>query len=224
MEEKNIKIKKEKKAKIILIFTVICFTITMFFLFKIRFNFSASEPLGMYYTEKATNLKRNDRVILSYERFQIKGYEQENVFFKPNDILKSIRGVEGDRVIVKKGNIYVNGENFGKILTIQNVTPYFKEGDDIIIPKGKYLLLGRSILSFDSRYLGFFEEKEFQAKAILLLKIGEENYVTYQNNLTNRFKRDKEAEVYSKKAYEIRFKNKNYEKTYDKWKIIYKLK
>ena len=132
----------------------------MFFLIKIRFNFSPSEPLGMYYTVSAKNLKRNDRVVLGYERFQIKNFEQEKVFFKPNDILKSIRGIEGDRVIVKKGNMYVNGENFGKILTIENVTPYFKEGDDIIIPKGKYLLRGRSILSYDSRDLVFFEEQE----------------------------------------------------------------
>lgn len=218
MEESG-KIQKEKKAKKILILTVVTFLIVLFFLFKIRFNFSASEPLGMYYTVNAKNLKKNDRVILEYERFKIKNHEQENVFFKPNDILKSIRGVEGDRVIVKKGNIYVNGQNFGKILTIENVTPYFKEGDDIIIPKGKYLLLGRSILSYDSRYLGFFEEKEFIGKAILVWEFGEEKYTIYQDNLTNKFKRDKEAEILSKKVYEIRFKNKNYEKTYNKWKI-----
>ena len=212
-------LKKEKKAKKILIFTLISFFIVMFFLIKIRFNFSPSEPLGMYYTVSPKNLKRNDRVVLEYERFQIKNFEQEKVFFKPNDILKSIRGIEGDRVIVKNGNIYVNGENFGKILTIENVTPYFKEGDDIIIPKGKYLLLGRSILSYDSRYLGFFEEKEFIKKAILIWKFGEENYVLYQDNLENKFKRDKEAEMISKKVFEIRFKNKNDTKTDKKLKF-----
>ena len=105
-------LKKEKKAKKILIFTLVLFFIIMFFLIKIRFNFSPSEPLGMYYTVSAKNLKRNDRVVLEYERFQIKNFEQEKVFFKPNDILKSIRGIEGDRVIVKNGNIYVNVENF----------------------------------------------------------------------------------------------------------------
>ena len=65
-----------------------------------------------------------------------------------------------DKVIIKQDRFL-----------FENIEPFFKEGDEIIIPEGKYLLLGRSLLSYDSRYLGFFEKNEFVKKAKLLYEI-----------------------------------------------------
>lgn len=173
---------------------------------KFRVNFSNSEPLGLYYTTNIKNLEKGDRVVIDHNKFEINGIKKEKVFFKPNDVLKSIRGVEGDVITVKNNEIYVNDENFGKILAVGNIEPYFKEGDKIIVPKDKYILLGRSILSYDSRYLGFFDKKDFKNKAVLLYEINKKEYEIYQENVAKELDvKDKLGEIL-KKVYKSRFK------------------
>lgn len=173
---------------------------------KFRVNFSNSEPLGLYYTTNTRNLEKGDRVVIDHNKFEINGIKKEKVFFKPNDVLKSIRGVEGDVITVKNNEIYVNDENFGKILAVGNIEPYFKEGDKIIVPKDKYILLGRSILSYDSRYLGFFDKKDFKNKAVLLYEINKKEYEIYQENVKKELDvKDKLGEIL-KKVYKSRFK------------------
>ena len=199
------KIKNKKAMKTIGIILGIT-SLALISINKFRVNFSNSEPLGLYYTTNTKKLEKGDRVVIDYEKFEIKGFEKEKVFFKPNDVLKSIRGVEGDIITVKNNEIFVNDESYGKILIVNNVKPYFKEGDRIVIPKDKYILLGRSILSYDSRYLGFFEKKDFKNKAVLLYEIRKKEYKLYQENIEKEIGlKDKISEII-KKIYKSRFK------------------
>lgn len=156
-----------RKRDIVMMLIFFSLILTSIFLFSnIRVNHTNSEPIGFYYLSEVKDLKRNDKVIIKQDRFLFENIENEK-----KDILKTIKGVAGDKITVKNHFIYINGENFGKILELENIEPFFKEGDEIIIPEGKYLLLGRSLLSYDSRYLGFFEKNEFVKKAKLLYEI-----------------------------------------------------
>ena len=176
---------KIKKKEVIILCIMFIFVMIGFYLLTfIRVNHTNSEPIGFYYLSKVDDIKKGDKVIIKQDRFVIEGLEEE----RKKDILKTIHGVAGDRVVVKNNYIYVNGENFGKILELDGITPFFKEGDEIIIPKGKYLLLGRSLLSYDSRYLGFFEKTEFQKKAKLLYEINKGEFELREKNVAKILK------------------------------------
>lgn len=174
----------KKKEILILIIIFIFIMIGFYLLTYIRVNHTNSEPIGFYYLSKVDEVKKGDKVIIKQDRFIIKGLEDE----RKKDILKTIQGVAGDKVTVKNNYIYVNGENFGKILEIDEINPFFKEGDEIVIPDGKYLLLGRSLLSYDSRYLGFFEKNEFENKAKLLYEINKGEFEIREKNILKMLK------------------------------------
>jgi len=173
-----------RKRDIILMLIFFSLILTSIFLFShIRVNHTNSEPIGFYYLSDVKDLKRNDKVIIKQDRFLFENIENEK-----KEILKTIKGIAGDKIIVKNHFIYINGENFGKILELENIEPFFKEGDEMIVPEGKYLLLGRSLLSYDSRYLGFFEKNEFIKKAKLLYEINKGQHEMREKNIAKILK------------------------------------
>jgi signal peptidase I len=99
------------------------------------------------------------------------------VFVPPHDrkkfYIKRLIGLKGDHILIKDGNLYVNG----KIVTdpriarnyYYNQGDFGKEGEEIVIPDGKYFLLGdNSISSADSRFWGYADEVDIVGKAIFL--------------------------------------------------------
>jgi len=99
------------------------------------------------------------------------------VFVPPHDrkkaYVKRLIGLEGDKVRIDEGNIYING----KIVVDPKVAKnyYYNQGDyakepkEIIVPKGKYFFLGdNSISSLDSRFWGFVDKKDIVGKAIFI--------------------------------------------------------
>ena len=114
-----------RKRDIILMLIFFSLILTSIFLFShIRVNHTNSEPIGFYYLSDVKDLKRNDKVIIKQDRFLFENIENEK-----KEILKTIKGIAGDKIIVKNHFIYINGENFGKILELENIEPFFKEGD-----------------------------------------------------------------------------------------------
>lgn len=99
------------------------------------------------------------------------------VFIPPKDrnkaYIKRLIGVGGDRVLIKDGNVYVNGKIMVDPRIARNY--YYNQGDyarevkEIIIPKDKFFFLGdNSISSLDGRFWGFVDEKDIVGKAIFI--------------------------------------------------------
>lgn len=100
-------------------------------------------------------------------------HEKANPWFKKKPYIKRLIGEPKDRILIKDGNIYVNGEmavapeiakNF-----YYNQGDYGKENEEIIVPEGKYYFLGdNSISSLDSRFWGFASQEDIVGKAIFI--------------------------------------------------------
>ena len=116
-----------------------------------------------------------------FSKLRIKGFSQPKrgevvVFVPPHDrkkaYIKRLIGLPKDEVLIKDGNIYINGE----MIVDPRIThyyysqgDYFKKGEVIVVPEGHYFFLGdNSISSLDSRYWGFVEEKYILGKAIFI--------------------------------------------------------
>ena len=89
------------------------------------------------------------------------------------DFVKRLIGLEGEKVLIKEGRIYVNGEAVDdpaiRGFYYYNRGDYGKEGEEIVVPKDSYFVLGdNSANSRDSRYWGFFSKKSLIGKAILV--------------------------------------------------------
>lgn len=89
------------------------------------------------------------------------------------DFIKRLIAVEGDRVELKRGTIYVNDKPlldsvFNRIY-YYNRGEYADEGKKITVPKESFFVLGdNSASSQDSRYWGFVPRKNLLGKALVI--------------------------------------------------------
>lgn len=86
--------------------------------------------------------------------------------------IKRLIGLPGDRIELRDGNIYINGKIVVDPKVARNYYynqgKYGAKGKEIIVPEGKYFLLGdNSISSKDGREWGFADEKDVIGRAIL---------------------------------------------------------
>lgn len=142
-------------------------------------------------TSMVPTLRPGDKIFVSklvygpkmpFTPLRIKGFHKPErfdivVFVPPLErnkaYIKRLIGIPGDKIVLKGGNIYLNGKTVvdPRLARIYyyNQGEYGAKGVEIVVPKGKYFFLGdNSISSKDSRFWGFADEKDVIGKAIFI--------------------------------------------------------
>lgn len=98
------------------------------------------------------------------------------VFKNPKDIsqdfIKRIIGIPSDRVEVLGGSIFINGKKLNEPFLAEGISTrsgfFLKEGEEVIVEKDNYIVLGDNRSnSSDSREWGFIEKNEIIGRVII---------------------------------------------------------
>lgn len=129
-------------------------------------------------TSMVPTLRVGDRLLSNNIIYKIRSPKRgEVVIFKypedpKRDFVKRMIGLPSEKVMIKDGKIFVNGEVVeGERISIRK---YYSEGfygneEEIEVPPEGYYVLGdNSINSRDSRYWGFVPKKNFVGKALFI--------------------------------------------------------
>jgi len=127
-------------------------------------------------TSMVPTLKVGDRLLSNNIIYKIRAPKRgEVVIFKypedpRRDFVKRMIGLPGEKVMIKDGKIFINGEEVHNEKV--SCRYYYSEGFyaneyETEVPQGGYFVLGdNSINSKDSRYWGFVPEKNLVGKAL----------------------------------------------------------
>ena len=158
-----------KNKKTYRIFLAIEITMTVFYLFLMyfsknyAFNVTPSVPLGIYKIygiKKGETLKKGDLVI-----YEIPSELQKLTSLRNTDIpsLKPVAAIYGDKIEIKDNRIYVNNEDYGKIVLNKNLPKF-----DGNLKEDEILTLSKVENTFDGRYYGGIKKNRIIGKARLV--------------------------------------------------------
>lgn len=127
-------------------------------------NFSDGEyVLTNLITLRFNDLKRGDIIVFNAP--------------PPNedkDYIKRIIGLPGDRIGIREGQVYLNGQKLDQLSFLAsdvytNGGAFVGEGDEIIVPEGSYFTMGDNRpFSSDSREWGFVTEDKIIGKSLFV--------------------------------------------------------
>lgn len=141
-------LKNKRTYRIFLTIEIIMIVFYLFLIYLSKnyaFNVTPSVPLGIYKIygiKKGETLKKGDLVI-----YEIPSELQKLTSLRNTDIpsLKPVAAIYGDKIEIKDNRIYVNNEDYGKIVLNKNLPKF-----DGNLKKMKFLRFQRSkILSME---------------------------------------------------------------------------
>lgn len=121
-------------------------------------------------------LKKNF-IFNSVKNFDVIVFNHEN-----SNLVKRVIGIEGDKVEIKNGGLYLNDK------LIEHEYYIFSEKDNglYIVGSDQYFVLGDNIkLSEDSRYFGFIDKDSIKGQVILIFS--PKNRFQLFNNLFHKY-------------------------------------
>ncbi len=136
-------------------------------IFANRISYGPAVPFTPWRLPAFKNLKRLDVVVF------VPPDEKTRPWLGRKQFIKRLIGLPGEKVLIKNGHIYVNGEKItdSRINWIKytNAGEYGREGKEIIVPQGKYFFLGDNTdNSQDSRYWGYAERGDIMGRAVFI--------------------------------------------------------
>ncbi len=100
------------------------------------------------------------------------------VFKAPNeterDFIKRVIGLPGDRVSIRDGQVYLNGEQLDESKYLKSSVKtyggsFLQEGEEVLVPEGYFLVLGDNrSYSSDSREWGLVPKKNIIGSSIFI--------------------------------------------------------
>ena len=168
------KTKKSKKMRTKAISRILCicgvFGVAYYCSQNLLINPSNSIETGIYRNALINDFSKGNYV--SYKpssKFQ--KYIEANYNLKKKakevTVLKKIVAAEGDVIEIKDYNIYINGENMGKIVKLKGLTENLADSRKVLL-KDEFFLMGETPDSFDSRYFGTVKRKEIISEVKLV--------------------------------------------------------
>jgi conjugative transfer signal peptidase TraF len=132
-------------------------------------NATASLPLGLYWRVRQPTTRHGDLVAFAVPQ-AVRGLVGERGYLPQGSLLvKPIAAAPGDRVCTRGGNLVVNGEAFGKVLTADREGRALPTDDTCgVLPAGQVYVASRTPGSFDSRTFGPVDVREVQARVVPL--------------------------------------------------------
>lgn len=109
-----------------------------------------------------------DQILLLKNNFifnKIKNFDVIVFNYGNSNLVKRVIGIEGDKVEIKHGGLYLND------MAVEHEYYIFSEEDYgiYIVGSGQYFVLGDNIkISEDSRYFGFIDKKHIKGRVILI--------------------------------------------------------
>ena len=126
------------------------------------FNSNSENDTKKFAKEFASYFKNGDVIVFKADLEQNDGTNK--------DLVKRIIGIEGDRVTIKDGQVYVNDKLLNETYLSQGMDT---KGDiDLVVPQGKLFVLGDNReVSLDSRYeqVGLVDISDVEGKVLIRL-------------------------------------------------------
>jgi len=115
----------------------------------------------------------NDRILVAKFLYRVEPVERGDVivFRYPlnpqRDFVKRVIGRPGDRVQLKEGVVYINGQRLSE--TAYTIRPDFGNYGPVVVPEKQYLVLGDNRNnSEDSRFFGYVPRANIIGKALFI--------------------------------------------------------
>jgi conjugative transfer signal peptidase TraF len=129
--------------------------------------------IGIYYLSNIDHIEKGDIVYIKVPKnandpLYTRGYLEKRIKY----LIKEVQGLSGDVITIDNSNLFLNNQFLGGIKKCDSEgKPLVSFLKTHIIPPHKFLLLGITPDSYDSRYFGLIDQTKLLKKCKLLIRL-----------------------------------------------------